>query len=156
MPFAKPATIMLASCTIGLVVLAPLTHADTDPNQQIRGLVQQLADEPSENRRAELADQIAYAVQTTRDTTHFDRDTVDAIASLLQHEDGTVVFWSAVALGQIGPAARPIVPALESALDRELAKEEPYPIKTGIWPSDGVCVALHNINEANHPKCQLP
>lgn len=135
---------------------AAIGYGEDDPNQQIHALVQELSMEPSANTRADLANKIADVVQTTSDKAMIRDETVDEIVHLLSHGDGSVVLWSALALGQIGPGAGRIVPELEAALERELTAEHAYRFRTGVWPSDGICAALKRIDGAKRSGCLIP
>jgi hypothetical protein len=73
------------------------------------------ADTPRERmRRARVVDKLL--MQNPACGT---QDVVSELIGLLHDSNGGVRYWSAMALGDIGPAAAPAIPALEDALRKE-------------------------------------
>lgn len=150
---------MLLWCSAGFLALwasIAVGYGEDDPNERIHGLIEQMRSEPSLTARYWLASDIADIVRTTPDKIRIRDETVDEIVGLLPHDDGPVVMWLAVALGQFGPAAKRVVPELEAALERELIAEQAVYTRTGPWPSNAICSALRKIDGVKRSGCLIP
>jgi hypothetical protein len=99
----------------------------------------------------ERSAQILVAIVRRMDATTIDMATIDEIAALLEDDSDTVRGRMAIALGNIGPAAKHTVPALEKAFVRAKdiadARNNPQTSPTlrnlGLGSSaDSICFAL--------------
>ena len=99
----------------------------------------------------ERSAQILVAIIRRMDATMIDMATIDEIAGLLEDDSDTVRGRMAIALGNIGPAAKHTVPALEKAFARAKdvadARNNPQTSPTirnlGLGSSaDSICFAL--------------
>lgn len=112
----------------------------------------------------ERAAQILVAVVRRMDVSVIDQATIDEIAGLLEDNSDAVRGRMAIALGNIGPAAKHTAPALEKAFVR--AKEYIAASQSSPQPStgyrnyglgtsaDSICFALMRLEAALPPGCR--
>ena len=82
---------------------------------EIKAIVEQMKVASSVEVRRTLSERLSDFCGRV-DPAGFDADTIDTIAAFLKDSDDVVRFWTAAALGRIGPDARRAIPALEKAL----------------------------------------
>jgi len=70
---------------------------------------------------------------------------ITALAYLMDDSDRTVRFWTAGALGQLGPQAASAIPALEKALEEARADDPPGRGRTGIHLDDVIQRSMEKI-----------
>ena len=112
----------------------------------------------------ERAAQILVAVVRRMDVSVIDKATIDEIAGLLEDNSDAVRGRMAIALGNIGPAAKHAVPALEKAFVRAkeyigASQNSPQPTtgyrNYGLGTSaDSICFALMRLEAAVPPGCR--
>ena len=81
---------------------------------------------------------------------------ITALANLMNDSDQVVRFWTAGALGQLGPQAAPAIPALEKALEEARAAEPPGQGRTGIHLDDAIQYALEEDQSTKEMRCGPP
>jgi hypothetical protein len=110
----------------------------------------------------ERAAQILVAIVRRMDVSAIDKATIDEIAGLLEDKSDAVRGRMAIALGNIGPAAKHAVPALEKAFVRAkdyiaASQNSPEPStgrNYGLGTSaDSICFALGKLEAAIPPGC---
>jgi hypothetical protein len=67
------------------------------------------------------------------------------LAELMSDDNQIIRFWTAGALGNLGPQAAPAIPALEKALKEARAADRPDWGRTGIHLDDAIQLALDKI-----------
>jgi len=132
-----------------------------DDLANLKSLLLQLKVNPYPPPRERSA-QLVVAVVRRMDVSTIDRATIDEIAGHLEDNSDVVRGRMAIALGNIGDAAKHTVPALEKAFVR--AKEHVastrgsppprgYRNYGGGTSADGICFALQRLEAASPPGC---
>jgi hypothetical protein len=93
-----------------------VTPAAPEPWQPVQELVTKIKQEPSIRERTEDAYRLVKSVKERAQQKIPDR-LLSEITSLMGDRDDSVRYWTATALGYLGPQATAAIPALERALE---------------------------------------
>ena len=126
-----------------LVVMSQVAIAATpDPWHAIAQQVEKIKKESSSTSRPDEAERLADLVK--QKAAHVIPESLLAeITDLLTDRDDTVRYWTAMALGYLGPQAASSIPALEKAL-KEIEK-----VRGSKTSASGIRFALAKIRAAN-------
>jgi HEAT repeat protein len=107
----------LSSLTFfSLFVNASEEKDNDDVSRTFDQLIKAVQSRVSSDRRIDAAQKLSDLVHTCRSELFSERH-IAQLSALLQDENDSVRYWSATALGYLGPRARSAIPALEKALE---------------------------------------
>jgi hypothetical protein len=122
-----------------MVLVAQAAIAATPERwQKITRLVEKIKNESSAKERGEEVERLASLVEK-RAREAVPESVVADLTSLMSHRDDHVRYWTAMALGYLGPQAASSIPALENAL------KEVDNVHTSKTSASGIRVALARI-----------
>lgn len=139
------ARLFVASLTLAWVVEAPVA-AQTDGWQTITTLVESIktpSSLPVKERRGR-ARQFAVLIHDKTGKTAPEKLITD-LAGVMSDSDQVVRFWTAGALGNLGPQAVAAIPALERAFAEAQAADPPGRARSGIHLDDVIQRAMDKI-----------
>jgi hypothetical protein len=133
---------------IGFGFSSFIVHASQpeSPSETLSYAIDQIRSERSIIKRTALAEDLANLARNIPKTAFIDDKAILNITLLLNDKDDSVRYWSALALGNLGPRATLALPELKIAFDEAVKEEKHSFLASGVKLSDGARVAIKEIS----------